>query len=289
MDAHPRPRTYAAVAGRATQASMNPRLSPTTEPVPRVVAINTLAEAGQLKFGDLSAYFNPFLDHFVREALRGKGEVWVAQEGSTVGGLLIYNVEEKVGSIFARHEAQADTLFALHDPAAIFSEFPLGAKPETYHVYAAELPSTRGPHRFAHKVRMAREEDQPSIVRMMREMYGGIDTSWLQTIPRGSERCFVVPVAGEIAGAGWVSVVNGHGRLHSLSVRPRYRRAGIGTDLWHARMMWAARAGARQVLSEISEHNVDSSAIATAGGMHRVGRLFLSVRSGGGPAPSSRG
>ena len=246
-----------------------------------------LHEARRQDFGDLSDFFNPFLHHFVREALRGGGEVWVSKGDSTVNGLLIYNMVEKVGSIFTRDTRVAETLFGLKDQAALFSEFPLGAKPETYHIYAAVSPGEMDRHHFAHPVRMAREQERPAILRMLHEMYGRIDTSWLQASSPEDDKCFVVEVANEIAGVGWVSVVGTYGRLHSLSVRPHYRRIGIGTDLWHARMLWARRAGARRVISEISEHNIASLAIAIAGGMQRAGRMFLSRAPGDGSSPAS--
>ncbi|MGA7861449.1 MAG: GNAT family N-acetyltransferase [Thermoplasmata archaeon] len=266
---------------------MDRRPIPLADPTPTVIPIRGPDEAQRLDFGDLSDFFNPFLHHFVREALRGGGEVWVSREGSAVSGLLIYNVVERVGSIFTRDTRVAETLFGVKDHAALFSEFPLGVKPETYHICAADLAGEMGRHHFAHPVRMAREPEQPAILRMLHEMYGRIDTSWLQACSPEDDKCFVVEVAGEIAGVGWVSVVGSYGRLHSLSVRPHCRRIGIGSDLWHARMLWARRAGARKVISEISEHNIASLAIATAGGMQRTGRMFLSHGPGGGPTPAS--
>jgi GNAT superfamily N-acetyltransferase len=256
-----------------------PTSSSDLAPVP--TPIESVDAARELVFADLSDFFNPFLTHFVNEALGGDGEVWVSNRGSVVHGLLIYNPVERVGSIFARDPGVTQSLSALKGSASLFSEFPIGARPETYHIYRTDTPSSAELHPFTHPVRMARGPDEPAIVRMMREMYGRIDTSWLRAFPRGEEKCCVVEIGDEIVGAGWVSVVNGHGRLHSLSVRPRYRRMSVGTDLWHARVMWADRAGAREVISEISEHNVASRAIAVAGGMHRVGQMFLSLAPGG--------
>jgi GNAT superfamily N-acetyltransferase len=245
------------------------------------------AEATRLVLGALSEIFQPFLDRFVGEAVQGRGEVWVSEEKETVNGLLLFNQVERVGSIFTSDPTVARALYGLKDNVAVFSEFPLDAKAEVYQVFAAEPPGGTAHHRFTHVVRTARADEHPAIVRMLNEMYGQIDTSWLRTAAPSGEKCFVVEVAGELAGAGWASVVRSHGRLHSLSVRPRYRRVGIGTDLWHARMLWTWRAGARQVISEISEHNVASLAIATAGGMHPVGRMFLSLRPPSGAAPAS--
>jgi GNAT superfamily N-acetyltransferase len=252
-----------------------------------IVSILRPEEARRLKFGDLSDFFNPFLHHFVWEALRSHGEVMVSQENANVNGLLVYNLVERIGSVFTRDQRVAESLFGTRESLAMFSDFPLAAKTETYLVYSAALSGDPDTHRFAHPVRMARERDHPSIARMLQQMYGRIDTSWFGGTPRSEEKCFVVDVDGEIAGVGWVSVVGDRSRLHSLSVRPRYRRMGIGTDLWHARVLWARAAGALQVISEISEHNAGSVAIAEQGGMQRIGRLTLSYRTEAGAAPPS--
>jgi RimJ/RimL family protein N-acetyltransferase len=244
-------------------------------------------EADRLEFDDLSDFFNPFLHHFVREALRGHGEVMVSRQGANINGLLIYNIVERIASIFTRDREVAESLFGTRESLATFSDFSLTARTETYHVYAAERPGNSNVHRFAHPVRLARAGDHPAIERMLQQMYGRIDTSWFGGVSRAEEKCFVVDVGGEIAGVGWVSVVGDRSRLHSLSVRPRYRRMGIGTDLWHARVLWAWEAGAHQVMSEISEHNAASVAIAEQGGMQKIGRLTLSYRPEGPPAPPS--
>ena len=264
---------------------MDPQLGPSLSSGFEIKAVTELGEARQLVFGDLSDSFNPFLPRFVREALLGGGEVWVSREDSAANGLLLYNVIEKVGSIFTRDARVARRLFEVKAAGAFFSEFSLSTKAEMYPVFAVEPAERADSHPFTHPVRMARRSDHPAIIRMLNEMYGPIDTRWLQVASREEERCFVVDLAGEIAGVGWVSVVGAYGRLHSLSVRPHYRRIGIGTDLWHARILWAQGAGARRIISEISEHNVASLAIARAGGMRRIGQQFLSHKSGGAATP----
>lgn len=236
--------------------------------------------------GDLSDFFNPFLPHFVRAAFRGTGEVWVARAGTTIDGLLLYNGTERLGSIFTRRPEVAQVLFGQTDPVALFSEFPLSSRTETYHVFRTAPGPDLSTHRFTHPVRLARAEDQVPVLELLHEMYGRIDPSGFPVVPTAEEKCLLVEIAGEIVGVGWVTVVQGHGRLHSLSVRPHYRRVGIGRDLWYARMLWAARAGARAVVSEVADQNVASQAIATAGGMEKVGQLFLSYRPA--TAPISR-
>lgn len=264
--------------GPLSEGSMEASSTPLQGPLRNIERLGDPESLALLATSNLSDFFNPFLDHFARTAIRGGGEVWVSKAGPSVEGLLLYNHVERVGSIFTRDPTIAEALAGLKERMAVFSEFPLGARTEVYYLYSVPVPRGSAPHRFRHRVRLARAADHDAILRMLTEMYGQIDTSWLESLPRGDEKCLVVEIDGQVAGAGWVVVVNGHGRLHSLSVRPPFRRLGIGTDLWHARILWAERAGAFQVISEIDDRNVASEAIATAGGMRRIGRMYLSVR-----------
>ena len=124
-------------------------------------------------------------------------------------------------------------------------------------------------------VRTIREEDRTAVARLLVEQFGPVDPRWLGSMPPAGEKGFAVEVAGQIAGVGWVSLVNGQGRLHSLSVRPGYRRLGVGTDLWQARVLWSRASGAGRVITEVSEQNLPSLAIAAQGGMRNAGRMFL--------------
>ncbi|MGA8275243.1 MAG: GNAT family N-acetyltransferase [Thermoplasmata archaeon] len=236
-------------------------------------------ELGRLSLDPLSDYFDPFLPHFMTEALRCGGEVWVSEAGGRVTGVLLYNEVERVASVFTRERALAETFSRLHDPVGVFSDFPLGPASEVYHVYAVDRSTGTVPHTYLHPVRAGREADRTAIVRLMREVYGVLDERWLDRVERDGEKCFVVEFDHEVVGVAWVCVVPGHARLHSLSVRPGFRRMAVGTDLWHARMQWARHAGAEGVLTEISEHNDASRSIATAGGMRPIGQLFLTART----------
>jgi hypothetical protein len=42
-----------------------------------------------------------------------------------------------------------------------------------------------------------------------------------------------------------------------------------------ARLLWAKEAGASQVVSEISQRNAASEAVAVRGGMHRAGQIYF--------------
>ncbi|MGP8077806.1 MAG: N-acetyltransferase family protein [Thermoplasmata archaeon] len=223
---------------------------------------------------EMSSFFAPFLLHFIAENVRTGGTVMLARGPSRVDGILLRRDPERVGSIFARRRDAAVALYRSRGRLSVFSEFRLEDNAEPYPVYSAEMAGWEIPHRFAHPVRAARAADVPPVLELMREVYGRVDESWFRAPAVPEERCFLAEVAGRIAGAAWVTVVQRHGRLHSLSVAPRYRRLGIGADLWHARMMYARAAGALRVVTEIAETNVASRAIATAGGMQRIGQVF---------------
>ncbi|MCI4324091.1 MAG: GNAT family N-acetyltransferase [Thermoplasmata archaeon] len=224
----------------------------------------------------LSPLFGPFLAHFVSETLRCRGEVWAARDGPRIVGLLTYNDIERVASVFTRDPAVAELLAASRHGVSIFSDFPMEPRPEVYGIYAVDLRETAESHRFAHPIRPVRALDRPGLQRLMMEVYGRVDEAWLSSGTPRTEKGFLVEVAGSIAGAGWVSVVNGRGRLHSLSVRPRYRSVGIGTDLWHARSIWCRAQGVSEILTEISDLNLPSRRIAERGGMRWVGQLYRS-------------
>lgn len=247
-----------------------------------------LEELPALDLRGLSELFDPFLPQFVRGALRGGGEVWASEDGTAVNGLLLHNGLEQVGSIFTRQRSVAERLSGFHPGSAMFSDFPLGERPEPFLVLEARADGPPVPRPFRHAVQMAGRDDMPEVVRMMTELYGRVDARGLQPVLPGEEACLVVRVGEEVAGAGWVSVVGPHARLHSLSVRPRYRRMGIGRDLWRARWEWARQAGARRLISEVASQNTASLAIAAQGGMRPVGTIYLCGPAAGRPGLDSR-
>jgi GNAT superfamily N-acetyltransferase len=240
-----------------------------------VRAILTPSELPALEVPDLSEWFNPFLRHFMEESLRAGGEVLLALEGLTVRGILLVDATERTGSIFTRSPEVARELYREKGPLPVFSELPLGPVRENYDIMSVELPGSGTSYRFAHPVRAAREEDLESLRRLFAKVYGRVNERWLLPGSPSSEKCFVVEDTGEVVGAAWLTAVGRHGRLHSLTVLPRYRRLGIGSDLFHARMIWAGRLGLVRVISEIPETNRPSRSIAAKGGMRPVAQMFL--------------
>lgn len=224
---------------------------------------------------ELSSLFAPFLRLFLEENERTGGTVTLARGPMGIDGFFLRRASEKVGSIFARSRAVAERLYADRGGLSVYSEFRLDADASPFPVYSADLATWRPPpHRFAHTVRTARSADVPQILRVMREVYGAVDEAWVRAFPLPGETAFIAEVDGRPCGVAWLAAANGFGRLHSLSVVPRYRHLGVGTDLWHARMLYARGLGVGQVLTEIAETNTASRAISTAGGLRRIGQVF---------------
>jgi GNAT superfamily N-acetyltransferase len=157
----------------------------------------------------------------------------------------------------------------------MYSDFPFDPSSEPFDILAtsscADVPS----HAFRHQIRPFSKADLPAVLDLIHEVYGPVNDRWFDGLPSPSETGFVAEVDGRVAGVAWISTVGTYGRLHSLTVRAPYRRMGLGTDLLFARLLWARRVGAEEVLSEISEHNVASLAVAARGGMRQVGRIFF--------------
>ena len=233
----------------------------------------------------LSDFFEPLLPHFARETLRSGGEVRVRPGGDgSVRALYLFHPVEREASVFTRDPSIAEE-FRQHRPGvALYSDFRLVADGFALRVYSGRLEEVDPGHRFSHPVRLAAPSEAAEIAALLRNVDGPVDERWIATATPGVEDCLAVDGPGELAGLGWVTRVEAQGRLHSLAVRPRYRRAGIGTDLFFARIEWLRRSGARSVVTEIAEENAGSRAIAEAGGLRAIGRIYRTT-----PAPPARG
>ena len=196
------------------------------------------------------------------------------REGPAVVGVTVSDPVERVGSVFSRSPAVAEPVVRDRGVYGVFSEFPLGPRAEVFRVYRASLRARLPPVRFRHTIRPVLEGDHPALRDLMREVNGVVNPRWFEGLQDVPETGFLAEVEGKPAGVGWVSVVGAHARLHSLAVRAPYRRLGIGTDLLSARLLWAQRCGATEVLSEIWERNFVSQRIATGAGMTRAGEIY---------------
>jgi len=205
--------------------------------------------------------------------------VWVAREAGNPVGLVLHDPRESVASIFTRSAELAERLFRQCRESQVYSELDLKAPRERFRIYAAHITPGEPDHRFRHRIRVAEDRDLAAVKRLLKELYGELNERWFSGAIGLEETGFIAEMGGALAGVAFASVIGAHGRLHSLAVRPGYRGMGIGLDLLFARRIWAQRAGARDLLSEISEHNLPSQKVAERGGMRPVGQIFLYRRT----------
>ena len=233
------------------------------------------ADLTGLARADLSSWFNPFLAQFVEDAYRCGGRVAVTRDDGEVIALQLLDPVERVGTILTRSRALAGAAYQSRGPTGLFAEFSLGPVAEGLDVFATGRELHPPTHRFRHPIRPYEPSDRQSVVDLVREVQGPFNEKWFDGLPTREHAGFVVEVEGRIVGVAWASRAGGEVRLHSLTVRPPFRRLGIGTDLLMARLLWAEQVGAARALSEISQRNLASAAVARRGGMHPIGTMYF--------------
>src|SRR5437879_7052693 len=147
----------------------------------------------------------------------------------------------------------------------LFAELKTEHESEVYDIYTIDLENLAVAHRFSHEISIAEEGDIDEIGQFMASTHPGINRRWVNVALKEGERCFFVRLGKEIAGLGWLSIVNNMGRLHSLHVKPQFRRIGIGEDIQFARLLWLTSKRAQSAFSEIAPANCRSSSIDIQG------------------------
>jgi GNAT superfamily N-acetyltransferase len=222
------------------------------------------------------SFFQPYLPFYIRETLQIGGEAYLSRNpDGIISSIFIYDEVEKTGAIFTRSRKAFDHFYQLKPFRYIFSEMMMPEnESEVYDIYKLELKSNDVDHKFAHEISLSKEADNDQLEQFMVSTHPEINKRWVKVALNEGEKCFMVRLNGEIAGLGWVSIVSGVGRLHSLFVRPQFRRMGIGEDILFARLLWLKAKHARSAFSEISRENPWSSKIAMKGGMGVSGQVF---------------
>lgn len=225
------------------------------------------------------SFFEPYLQYFVKETLGVGGEAYVsiASDGA-ISGVFLYDDSEKAGTIYTRSRRVFDRFYKMKPFDFLFSEMKTEYESEIYDIYTIDLENLAIVHRFNHEISIAEEEDAGAIEQFTASTQPGTNKRWVNVALDDGDKCFIVRLGKEIAGLGWLSVVNGVGRLHSLDVKPQFRRIGIGEDILFARLFWLRSKHARSAFSEISRSNSPSSRIAVRGQMKPSRQIFQYFR-----------
>jgi GNAT superfamily N-acetyltransferase len=221
------------------------------------------------------SFFEPFLQYFTREILEIGGEVYVSRDNEgAVSGLFMYDTAEKVASIYTSSREVFDYFYGLKPFHYLFAEMKTELENEAYDIYSIDFEKLAIDHRFTHEISMAGSSQTEEIERFMTLTHQRINRKWVKVALKNGDKCFTVKLGSEIAGLGWVSLVNGIGRLHSLYVKPQFRRLGMGDDILGARLLWLKSKYARSVFSEISRYNFSCLRIAAKEHMKVSGQIY---------------
>lgn len=221
------------------------------------------------------SFFQPYLEYWIKETLEIGGEAYISETAAgNSSGLFLYDDYEKAGSIFTRSREVFDYFYALRPFKSIYSELKTEHPKEVYDIHTIELENNSLDHTFSHAISVADMELIEEIRQFMLSTHPGTNPRWIDVALRNGDKCVTVRLGDEIAGVGWLSLVNGIGRLHSLFVKPRFRKIGVGLDILFARLLWLKSKHARMALSEISVNNIQSSRISSRGGMRVSGKVY---------------
>ena len=206
-----------------------------------------------------------------------------------VSGLFLYDAYEKTGSIFTQSREAFDYFNRLRPFKSIYAELQIEHRNEVYDIHTIDLERSSLDHTFSHSVSVADGDQIEEIRQFMLSTHPGTNPRWIDVALRNGDKCVTVRLGEEIAGVGWLSLVNGIGRLHSLFVKPRFRKIGLGLDILFARFYWLKSKNARMAFSEISADNRQSSKISTRGGMRVTGQVYQYFKAETGKAPRPDG
>jgi ribosomal protein S18 acetylase RimI-like enzyme len=228
-----------------------------------------------LVFPDGFSFFEPYLRYFIGEVLEIGGEAYASRtsEGD-VSGIFIYDDFEKVGTVFTRSREVFDYFYGLKQFDFLFAELRTELESEIFDIYTIDLENHDVVHRFSNEISMVDEGQIGEIERFMVLAHPGMNRRWVRVALKNGDKCFVVRLGSEIAGSGWVSFVKSIGRIHSLFVKPQFRRLGIGEDILYARLLWLKSKHARSAFSEISSCNSPSVSIELKAQMEVCGQIF---------------
>ncbi len=233
-----------------------------------------------LVFPDGFSFFQPYLEYWIKETLEIGGEAYVSETAAGNGsGLFLYDDYEKAGSIFTRSREVFDFFRALKPFKSIYAELKTELPKEIYDIYTIDLENNSLDHTFSHSISVADIEQIEELRQFMLSTHPGTNPRWIDIALRNGDKCVTVRLGDEIAGVGWLSLANGIGRLHSLFVKPRFRKIGVGPDILSARLFWLKSKHARMAFSEISVNNLQSSRISVRGGMKVSGQVYQYFRT----------
>src|SRR5216683_3082867 len=189
----------------------------------REIKISEIRNVFDMDFSSANglSFFDPYLEYWVKETLEIAGEVHISRTSAgDASGIFLYDGYEKDGSIFTRSRDVFDYFYKLRPFKSIYAELQTEHPKEIYDIHTVDLENNALDHTFSHAISVADIEQVEEIRRFMLSTHPGTNPRWIDVALTNGDRCVTVRLGDEIAGVGWLSLVNGIGRLHSLFVKP---------------------------------------------------------------------
>lgn len=221
------------------------------------------------------SFFDPIILHEAREELDAGGEAYVSLSASGgINGIFIYDSWEATGTIFTKSREAFDLFFALKPSSYLFSELDVGGlTKETWNIWQLDVDEAPANHLFKHHVSMDADVDE--IQRFIAATQPETNPRWAAVALKHGDRCFVSTIDGRIVGIAWMSIIGGLARSHGLYVEPQFRRTGIMSDNFQARLIYLKSRRVHALINEIASSNEASSRHAEKIGEKVVGNVYL--------------
>jgi len=246
-----------------------------------------------------TAFFEPYLVHWVDKALACKDRVAVAIDPAYgLVGVAFYSKEGKIGTILCKHTELTELLRSYIGCKDFFSEMrhaiqltmDMSQDPylmaqlnkfgtqafnvfETYNVY--RLGEIRPTYFDTDLVRPMRDEDVLAVSELAKKIYKCKATKWITGNLKAGDYGVVAVADGKIVGFGFACICGRSGRLHTLGVDPAYRGRGIAKELHRARLEAMRLMGVTTVVDEIADWNLASIRISTLSGFQSIGKMYV--------------
>jgi GNAT superfamily N-acetyltransferase len=246
-----------------------------------------------------TAFFEPFLPHWVEKALASKDRVAVAIDPQYgLVGVAFYVKEGKIGTVLCKHTELTEVLRSYIGCKDFFSEMihsiqltaDMSQDPylmsqlnqfgtqafnvfETHNVY--RLDQIRPTSYDADLVRPMRDEDLLPVTELAQKVYRCKAKKWISGNLKAGDMGVVAVADGKIVGFGFACICGQVGRLHTLGVDPAYRGRGIAKELHRARLETMRLMGIRTVIDEIADWNLPSIRISTLSGFQPIGKMYV--------------
>ncbi len=246
---------------------------------------------------EASAWFVPFLPHFVSAARIAGDRVLVAKaDAGNVVALAIEHREASIGTILARSTVLCEAMRKLLRVEDFFTEVRhvppsnLGAQAkaagvttavpkDAYNLYETyevlRLPAIGEVSYDPKTVERLEMKDVGAAAALATKVWGMPTEKWLRAQLGAGDIGFCVRKDGAIVAMALATQVGDEGRVHTLAVAPEHRGRGLGQELMRARLRTLGDLGVQRVITEIATWNHASLEVARKHGFVRVGEMYV--------------